>query len=299
MSLQDLPTYPPIGSLSTDDLIPVIDNSDRRSPKKATVAQIVNIAAGADVSAFDDRITDLEDVAQDELADVESNADKLASNPFFGELYRITDEANRIERFVGGATNGFSITNVGSAEPLSVTGYGPTGKPGFEQAALQYWYANWDSGSPDEWAIANGDDGNIWTSDEDVASPLDVVGWTKVFEEPDEENPLYPATPTLVAAPAANDEAWLVEKNTVALTVDNAQGVDLTINGVFCENTTLTFVGWAVPTSVDSDGDVVYATGTVVNGTEVISTPFYTDGSPINIPISLADRASVTIYLFD
>jgi hypothetical protein len=83
--LSDLPSLPPVQFLSTDDLIPVWDKADNRSPKRATVAEILALGgASAPLSVANDGA-------------------KLALTGITeGQIVVITGEANRIELYRGG-----------------------------------------------------------------------------------------------------------------------------------------------------------------------------------------------------
>jgi hypothetical protein len=311
-TLDDIPSLPSSIGLSLDDLVAVYDLADRRSPKKASLSEIASllvqeagIVTEGDIDALDARIDALE--AGSEATLLETNADKLAYSPTLGELVEITDEAGRIERYIGGdAISGFFLTNVGSDDyPLAVINQ-PTDstKAYFGQPApYDYWYADWDVNTPDEWSLTNSDDNVIWSSDEDVDSPLDVVTWTKVFEEPDEEAPIYPETPTLVEAPAANQDNWEVLRNTVALYINWAEGAGATtINGIAFDgesSETGVFVGWVDPLEIPlAAPDTSPFVCTVIEMGAVAAGGFFVNVSSdqyINLPTVTPNRGIVTL----
>jgi hypothetical protein len=107
-TLDDLPSLPSAPDLSLDDLVPVFDLSDRRSPKKITIGQLGDLIGGS------------------ELLSVSTNADKLITDPAIGDIAWIYDEAGRIEQFTGAKSdpNKFFVSGVG---PIVVDGVTYTG----------------------------------------------------------------------------------------------------------------------------------------------------------------------------
>jgi hypothetical protein len=288
MSLQDIPIYPPALNLSDDDFVAVIDNSDNRSPKRLTVGQLADY-----VNAEGNAATALP-------LEAESDDDKMLLNPLIGSTVRVTFEGNRIERLVGGFASGFFITNVGTYYPLEVlTEATETTKAYFGQGEDGVWYADWDDSTADSWSLTSSD-GIIWSSEDNVDSPLEVVNWTKVYVEEDEEDPLYPALPTLTECVAANQNNWIVERNTVALTVDtSASAQDVTINGVLCEalGETAQFVGWVDPLNISISAESYFTvTGFVLSNNVESAVTIVAPSSILSLP-ALPDRIGVQIYI--
>jgi hypothetical protein len=82
--LSDLPILPPVQFLSTDDFIPVWDQADNRSPKRATVAEILAAGGATPIS-------------------VTTDTNKLALTGISeGQIVVITGEAKRVEQYLGG-----------------------------------------------------------------------------------------------------------------------------------------------------------------------------------------------------
>jgi hypothetical protein len=85
--LSDLPILPPVQFLSTDDFIPVWDQADNRSPKRATVAEILALSSSGTPAPLS--------VTTDE-------AKRALTGITAGQIVVITGEANRIELYRGG-----------------------------------------------------------------------------------------------------------------------------------------------------------------------------------------------------
>jgi len=85
--LSDLPILPPVQFLSTDDFIPVWDKADNRSPKRATVAEILALGSSGTPAP---------------LSVTTDGAKRALTGITAGQIVVITGEANRIELYRGG-----------------------------------------------------------------------------------------------------------------------------------------------------------------------------------------------------
>lgn len=79
--LTDLPNLAPATNLSPDDLVPVWDNFDTRSPKRTTIAELLALGA----------VTVTDDAAKLALTGIKT-----------GQVVIIADQGNRVEMYVGG-----------------------------------------------------------------------------------------------------------------------------------------------------------------------------------------------------
>ena len=132
-------------------------------------------------------------------------------------------------------------------------------------------------------------------SPSDAAYPWQAEDW--VFIGASEDDP--EVTVVITRAPAANNDNWVVLENTVALTVDNSLGISCTVNGVSCPNTEATYVGFVDPHAITTAGATFYVSGFATAGFDSAFSFTNPEDANLAIPIALAPRASVTIYLYD
>ena len=371
-TFDDLPTLPESGNLSLDDLIGVVDLSDRRSPKKVSLSQL----------------SDLINVTADPTPHATDN-DKLLSSPTIGEVVVITGEASRIERFVGNLADPtrffasgapvFDFDEEGDNEYLNLDLNGYCYPYMAALAQILQWNAAGDAltyfageSGAWQWVLNSEPDPVLYTSTDVCEHVSQVTNWT-----PNPTYPELPAAPTLTAwdnsgfilnndtpyapvdilngriayadsgggtltydpnlgwkdvndvvigaddvvypwlieepsdpltgpRPAANNDNWVVLRNTVALTAEVAVDGDGggTVNGVRIEEGSSAFVGWVDPLSVPLDLD-----GNAANIQQYSDTPLGTENSVnlsgyvngsgpqlYTLPLAVRPRESVYIY---
>jgi hypothetical protein len=302
-TFDDLPTLPESGNLSLDDLIGVVDLSDRRSPKKVSLSQLAGLIAGGA-----------------NFTPIETDLDKLLYDAAVGETVCIYDEGDRIEMFTGAKLlpsdnsailiSGIDVV-VGPFGAVSVINDVPIVAGGALNGKLSYsdtqdvgiaivWYA--DGGDYAEspcWVITY--DGWVAISFSDVDYPWLASGWDWVdnpyidpLDFPEPTNP-----PVITRAPAANNDNWVVLENTVALTVYNATGSAITINGVECAPSEDTYVGWVDPLNIPCAfgfAAVLTAYRNMPSGNETTGI-YHMLGNPTTLTLPFAARPRDQIYI--
>ena len=132
--------------------------------------------------------------------------DKLLSSPTIGEVVVITDEASRIERFVGNLADpskffiaGFEPVEVEIAEsPVELDPNGYYFDPAVgEYSTASSYFTFFADGDPETYPWKIYYDGYIlWTADQIVATPQEVTSWTANDDYPELEEV---AAPTITA----------------------------------------------------------------------------------------------------
>lgn len=166
-----------------------------------------------------------------------SDSDKtIATGVPFGKIVVITDEGNRVEQYVpvvatmvvsGGTQDGvYPQTDMGAGRPV----YSLSGTD---------TYIGWDADTPAHWVITG--DADYYYSPDDVATPDLCTHWFNASDD-------SPAAITVTRHDEANQDNWIVLRNTVNLTVNPTN--DVIIVGVFCGGGDFTNVGWVYPDSI-------------------------------------------------
>lgn len=99
-----------------------------------------------------------------------------------------------------------------------------------------------------------------------------------------------------------NNDNWLVLKNTIALSVENATGSSIEINGITCEDGSTTFVGYVNPQKVAASGSNfslqivdTFGPDSAYLGGFYFPSPNTMSGSGFSLPLKFQDRCPVTI----
>jgi hypothetical protein len=189
----------------------------------------------------------------------------------------------------------FSITIFpGYSNPYATLGGIYNGRNTYQDDSIN-WGCSYDS---------DGSEGAGWYFNADIYQyyspsnttyPWQAEDW--VFIGASEDDP--EVTVVITRAPAANNDNWVVLENTVALTVENSLGISCTVNGVSCPNTEATYVGFVDPHAITTAGATLYVTGFATAGFDGAFAFTNPEDANLAIPIALAPRASVTIYLYD
>ncbi|MBC2602088.1 hypothetical protein [Puniceicoccus vermicola] len=174
--------------------------------------------------------------------EVGQNSDKLALTDLSaGQRVLVTDEANRVEEYLGDIADNESITRV------QLSGAGTIGFDGF------YEKASPANGKDTFYGITTGQEitwtGTHWQvydfglfdwayrSSDDTAYPWQATTW--------EANTGYGAVPDVEKVSASANDNWaIIGPNTFELTVTNNEASSITVNGVSVGASATVNVGW-------------------------------------------------------
>jgi hypothetical protein len=301
-SLDDLPSLPSAVTLSPNDLLPILNLSDRRSPKKISVSQLLDLmddtgaALDADVEALDSRVAALEEGGGGgaEVLYYATDDDKLNGDAELGQVAVITTEGGRVEQFVGVAT----IEVIADDESYIMTQDGEV------------------NGLPRYRDINNSDNTLVFLVDGEDAYWFLEVGGAYSSEITDAEFPWladWGETDVTVSVPQqpqqTNQSNWAVLRNTNYLFVTNLRDSSVSINGVeVLADSAFMGVGWVDPTSITTSDNFqiqtvsLYQKPPIYSGTELIASgpsDFYVSGGggSFSIPFVAAPRGRTHLVI--